>query len=154
MTVKEITWDAGAGSGAGFLAGLPASCKSCCSPFAQCLCFILSFPTLTLWGLVLSLIFDVSELLCQRIQTRRWGERDTAAASSPGAQCEAVRQHFCSWTLVDEKLNMSRQCALASQRANRTLGCIKSSMASRVREGILPLYSALVRPHLESCVQL
>jgi len=56
--------------------------------------------------------------------------------------------------LVDEKLNMTWQCALTAQKANRTLGCIPSSVASRVREGILPLCSTLVRPHWESCVQL
>jgi len=56
--------------------------------------------------------------------------------------------------LVDEKLDMSQQCALPVQKANYILGCIKSSIASRSMEGILPLHSALVRPHLESCIQL
>jgi len=56
--------------------------------------------------------------------------------------------------LVDEKFKMAHQCVLAAQKANCILGCIRRSVASRVRKVILPLHSALVRPHLEHCIQL
>ncbi|KAJ7404952.1 hypothetical protein WISP_142594 [Willisornis vidua] len=56
--------------------------------------------------------------------------------------------------LVDEKLYMTQQCALTVQMASCILGSIKSSVTSRVREGILLLCSALVGLHLECCTQL
>lgn len=49
---------------------------------------------------------------------------------------------------------MSQQCALAALKTIHTLGSIKINMASRTREVIPSLCSALTRPHLKYSVQL
>lgn len=56
--------------------------------------------------------------------------------------------------LVDNRFAVSQQCVLVAKKAIGNLGCITESMASRVRVVIFPVYSALVRPHLQHRVQL
>ena len=78
--------------------------------------------------------------------------------------CAAIQQDLDSlesWAGRNQmKFNKSKcrvlhlhiqHCALVAKKANGILVCIKRSVASRSREVILPLYSALVR--LEYCIQ-
>ncbi|GAB0192655.1 hypothetical protein GRJ2_001730800 [Grus japonensis] len=56
--------------------------------------------------------------------------------------------------LVDSRLTVSHQCALAAKAADDKLGCIRRTVVNRLSKRIHPLSSALVRPHLEYYVQL
>ena len=66
-------------------------------------------------------------------------------------ECSPAKKDF--GVLVNDEWVMSQQYALTVQKTNRILGYIKRRRASRAREAILPLYTALVRPHLEYCIQ-
>lgn len=54
--------------------------------------------------------------------------------------------------LVNNQLSMNQQCALVAKKAKDILGYIRKSFAKRMKEVILPLCSAVVRPNLEYCV--
>jgi len=66
-------------------------------------------------------------------------------------ESSSVERHL--GVLVEDKLTMSQQCALAAKQAYGPLGNLKNSVASRSTDVLLPLYSVLVRLHLDYCVQ-
>jgi len=68
--------------------------------------------------------------------------------------CTAIRSCPGKKSRLMHMYEDSQQCVLAVQKANRILGCIKSSVISRWREVTLPLCSALVGPHPEYCIQM
>lgn len=55
--------------------------------------------------------------------------------------------------LVDKSLAMSHQCTFVAKKASGILRCLVKSVSSRLREVVLPFYSALMRPQ-EYCVHL
>lgn len=66
-----------------------------------------------------------------------------------------MKQLWFQWSQrIYERLDMSWHCMLTAQKASCILGCIQSSMASRIRKGTVPCYSALVRPVLQCCIHL
>jgi len=102
------------------------------------------------WGLVNLMRFNKAK--CKVLHVGQGNPQYQYRLGNGGIETSPAEKDL--GVLRDERLDMSQPCALTAQKANHILGCIKSSMVSRSRDGILPLCSTLVRPHLESCLQL
>ncbi|CAM5150477.1 unnamed protein product [Natator depressus] len=68
-------------------------------------------------------------------------------------QLEVTEEEKDLGVLVNHRMTLSCQCDMVVKKANAVLGCIRRGISSRDKEVLVPLYKALVRPHLEYCVQ-
>ena len=50
-------------------------------------------------------------------------------------------------------MKVSEQCGIAASKGNQILGLIRRTIMYKEKQLIVPTYKAIVRPHLEYCIQ-
>ena len=50
-------------------------------------------------------------------------------------------------------MKVSEQCGIAASKGNKIIGLIRKNITIKEKKLIIPLYKAVVRPHLEYCIQ-
>ena len=54
---------------------------------------------------------------------------------------------------MNANMKVSEQCRIAASKGNQVLGIIRRNITYEENSLIVPLYKAIVRPHLEYCIQ-
>ena len=54
---------------------------------------------------------------------------------------------------MNANMKVSEQCRIAASKGNQVLGMIRRNISYKGKSLIVPLYKAIVRPHLEYCIQ-
>ena len=54
---------------------------------------------------------------------------------------------------ISADMKVSQQCGIAASKGNQILGLIRRNITYKGKKLIIPLYKAIVRPHLEYCIQ-
>ena len=50
-------------------------------------------------------------------------------------------------------MKVSEQCRIAASKGNQVLGMIRRNITYKEKSLVIPLYKAIVRPHVEYCIQ-
>ena len=54
---------------------------------------------------------------------------------------------------MNANMKVSEQCRIAASKGNQVLGMIRRNITYKDKSLIIPLYKAIVRPHVEYCIQ-
>ena len=54
---------------------------------------------------------------------------------------------------MNANMSVSEQCRIAASKGNQVLGMIRRNITYKEKSLIIPQYKAIVRPHLEYCIQ-
>ena len=54
---------------------------------------------------------------------------------------------------INADMKVSEQCGIAASKGNKIIGLIRRNITYKDKKLIIPLYKAIVRPHLEYCIQ-
>ena len=111
--------------------------------------FRLDLQHLFTWSQEWQMLFNLD-----KCKVMHFGTGNTKASySMGGAVLQVVNCEKDLGVLVQNNLKVSQQCVKAAKTGNRVLGMISRTFQYRSKSVIIKLHKALVRPHLEYCVQ-
>ena len=66
--------------------------------------------------------------------------------------CTTVKEKDLGIT-ISADMKVSEHCGTSASKGNQILGLIRRNITYKGKKRIMPLYKAIVRPHLECCIQ-
>ena len=99
------------------------------------------------WAQTWQMQFNTSK--CKVMHVGHWNER--VICNMGNHRLEEVEEEKDLGVLIHRTLSVSNNCAVAVKKANQMPGHIYRTVTHKSIQTVVPLYKALVRPHLEYC---
>ena len=100
--------------------------------------------TLIKWSAKWQMLFNFQKCKCIHA-----GHGNTGVNYEMGGTilCKTVKEKDLEVT-INANIKVSEQCRIAASKGNQILGMIRRNITHKEKECIVPLYKAIVRPHL------